>query len=139
MKKLLIILSVMFLSLLALTGCSTDGDDNGDGGNTVDVGIVLPTRDEPRWIQDETRFKDLLAETDYSVEILFSQGSTATELSNVETLISRGIKVLIITDYVKRGTKLLNKDYKSLLSLQSLNNLIYSRVNNKRLIIFVNQ
>src|SRR5690554_3678663 len=97
MKKLLIILSVMFLSLLALTGCSTDGDDNGDGGYTVDVGIVLPTRDEPRWIQDETRFKDLLAETDYSVEILFSQGSTATELSNVETLISRGIKVLIIT------------------------------------------
>lgn len=95
MKKFTIILSILFLSLLALTGCSTD--DGGDGGNTVDVGIVLPTRDEPRWIQDETRFKDLLAATDYSVEILFSQGSTATELSNVETLISRGIKVLIIT------------------------------------------
>ncbi len=99
MKKVLIILSVMLLSLLALSACSSDdGDDNGNGGGTtVNVGIVLPTRDEPRWIQDETRFKDLLGETDYSVEILFSQGSTATELSNVETLISRGVDVLIIT------------------------------------------
>lgn len=96
MKKFIIILSVMFISLLALTGCSNDDNDK-DSGKTVDVGIVLPTRDEPRWIQDETRFKDLLAATDYSVEILFSQGSSATELSNVETLISRGIKVLIIT------------------------------------------
>lgn len=24
----------------------------------LDVGIVLPTKEEPRWIQDETRFKD---------------------------------------------------------------------------------
>jgi putative multiple sugar transport system substrate-binding protein len=24
------------------------------------VGIVLPTKDEPRWIQDETRFKEAL-------------------------------------------------------------------------------
>lgn len=94
MKKFLIILSIMFLSLMTLTGCTKDNDP---GTKTIDVGIVLPTRDEPRWIQDETRFKELLAKTDYSVEILFSQGSTSTELSNVETLISRGIKVLIIT------------------------------------------
>ncbi len=91
MKKLMILLSVMFVALMALTACSPSN------GSTVDIGIVLPTRDEPRWIQDETRFKDLLKDTDYSVEILFSQGSTATELSNVETLISKGIKVLIIT------------------------------------------
>ena len=25
------------------------------------VGIVLPTKDEPRWLQDEARFKELLA------------------------------------------------------------------------------
>ena len=38
------------------------------------VGIVLPTKDEPRWIQDETRFKDALKAAGYDVEILFSQG-----------------------------------------------------------------
>ena len=60
------------------------------------VGIVLPTKDEPRWIQDETRFKDALKAAGYEVEILFSQGSSAKEKENVEALLTKGIKVLII-------------------------------------------
>ncbi|MBV1710248.1 MAG: sugar-binding protein [Erysipelothrix sp.] len=80
----------LLLSVMALTACAP-------AAATVDIGIVLPTRDEPRWIQDETRFKDALEDSGYSVEILFSQGSTATELANVETLLAKGIKVLIIT------------------------------------------
>jgi len=66
------------------------------GGEKLAVGIVLPTKDEPRWIQDETRFKDALQKAGYSVEILFSQGDSAKEKQNVETLITKGIKVLII-------------------------------------------
>jgi putative multiple sugar transport system substrate-binding protein len=60
------------------------------------VGIVLPTKDEPRWIQDETRFKEALEAAGYEVEILFSQGSSAKEKENVEALITKGIQVLII-------------------------------------------
>lgn len=87
MKKIaLLLLSLVFV--VSLAACKQD---------TVDIGIVLPTKDEPRWVQDETRFMEALEGTDYSVEILFSQGSTATELSNVEALIAKGIKVLIIT------------------------------------------
>jgi putative multiple sugar transport system substrate-binding protein len=66
-------------------------------GEKVPVGIVLPTKDEPRWIQDETRFRDALTAAGYDVEILFSQGDSAKEKANVESLISKGIKVLIIT------------------------------------------
>jgi len=86
-KKALLVMVAMVLSMFILAGCNS---------NKVDIGIVLPTKDEPRWIQDEQRFKDALADTDYSVEILFSQGQTSTELSNVETLLAKGIKVLII-------------------------------------------
>jgi putative multiple sugar transport system substrate-binding protein len=57
---------------------------------------VLPTKDEPRWIQDETRFKEALEAAGYEVEILFSQGSSAKEKENVESLITKGIQVLII-------------------------------------------
>jgi putative multiple sugar transport system substrate-binding protein len=60
------------------------------------VGIVLPTRDEPRWIQDETRFKDALGAAGYDVEILFSEGDSAKEKANVEALITKGVKVIII-------------------------------------------
>ncbi|MCD6345175.1 MAG: sugar-binding protein [Anaerolineae bacterium] len=60
------------------------------------VGIVLPTKDEPRWIQDETRFREALDVAGYDVEILFSQGSSAKEKENVEALITKGVQVLII-------------------------------------------
>ena len=63
------------------------------------VGVVLPTRDEPRWVQDETRFKEALQTAGYSVEILFSQGDSARERANVEDLITRGVQVLIITPH----------------------------------------
>jgi putative multiple sugar transport system substrate-binding protein len=62
----------------------------------LEVGIVLPTKDEPRWIQDQTRFQDALKTAGYNVEILFSQGDSAKEKANVEALITKGAKVLII-------------------------------------------
>lgn len=117
MKKLLSIVMVMTLliSVLAFTGCgkeetgsstvTTETDkkvddqeeakSSDDGG--VDIGIILPTKEEPRWVQDESRFNAALEGTDYSVEILFSQGDSAREKQNVETLIAKGIDVLIIT------------------------------------------
>jgi len=82
----LLVLAVPVLSFLS--SCSQ--------GPKVQVGIVLPTKDEPRWIQDEARFQDALKAAGYTTEILFSQGDSAKEASNVETLISKGIKVLVI-------------------------------------------
>lgn len=90
MKKIIMMLFASLMVMATLAACAP-------APRTVDVGIILPTRDEPRWIQDEARFREALAGTDFSVEILFSQGSTATELANVETLLTKGIRVLIIT------------------------------------------
>ena len=90
MKKLLVMLLVATM-VFSLAACA-----NTQKAATVDVGIVLPTKDEPRWVQDETRFKEALKDTNYSVEILFSQGSSAKEKENVDALIAKGIKVLII-------------------------------------------
>jgi putative multiple sugar transport system substrate-binding protein len=113
MKKIiamLLCLSLVF-SLAACgsknTGSNGDTSNNGGSGTeatkapakndgSVDVGIVLPTKDEPRWLQDQARFEDVISSTDYTVEVLFSQGSSANEKTNVETLIAKGIKVLII-------------------------------------------
>ena len=63
------------------------------------VGIVLPTREEPRWIQDETRFREAFAEQGVEVEILFSEGDSSRELANVQDLITRGVQVIIITPH----------------------------------------
>jgi putative multiple sugar transport system substrate-binding protein len=97
---------------LALAACAGDAEETtvpevttpaeappaneGEEGAALGVGIVLPTREEPRWIQDETRFRDALEAAGYDVEILFSQGDSAVERTNVEQLITQGIEVLII-------------------------------------------
>ena len=75
-----------------------DGEVADDGGASGDlqVGIVLPTKDEPRWLQDQTQFEQILNDAGFSNQVLFSQGSSATEKTNVESLISQGIDVLII-------------------------------------------
>lgn len=99
MKKVgLKFVAMMIIGIMAVgmfTGCSTS-TSGGKVKNAVDIGIVLPTKDEPRWVQDETRFKNALKDTDYSVEILFSQGSSAKEKENVDALLAKGIKILII-------------------------------------------
>jgi putative multiple sugar transport system substrate-binding protein len=90
-KSIAILLVIMvFAALVAACG------KNGSSSSKVSVGIVLPTKDEPRWVQDEARFKEALSGTKYTTEILFSQGSSAKEKENVDTLINKGIKVLII-------------------------------------------
>ncbi|MFD1887886.1 sugar ABC transporter substrate-binding protein [Paenibacillus wenxiniae] len=92
------LLIIILMFSIVMSACNKGGGaSSGSGGDgAISVGIVLPTKDEPRWVQDEQRFKEALSGTKYSTEILFSQGSSAKEKENVETLINKGIKVLII-------------------------------------------
>jgi putative multiple sugar transport system substrate-binding protein len=62
----------------------------------LSVGVVLPTKNEPRWIQDETRFNDAFKAAGYDVQILFSDGDSAKEKANVEALVAQGVQVIVI-------------------------------------------
>ncbi|MBQ8085388.1 MAG: sugar-binding protein [Lachnospiraceae bacterium] len=112
-KKILSFLLAATMVMGLATGCgsgaATTGGDNNSGsdasvasndggasGGDVQVGIVLPTKDEPRWLQDQKQFETILGDAGFTNQVLFSQGSSATEKTNVETLISKGIKVLVI-------------------------------------------
>lgn len=115
-KKLLSLMLTAAMLAGVLTGCgnsnqanntttpATSGTDTqmaeekpaGGGAEGVQVGIVLPTKDEPRWLQDQAQFEKILGDAGFTNQVLFSQGSSATEKTNVETLISQGISVLII-------------------------------------------
>lgn len=94
MKKTINLLALLVLLLTTITSCGKDAEIKAEKKL---IGIVLPTKDEPRWLQDEKRFRDLLSGTDYNVEIVFSQGSSATEKQNVENLITKQADVIIIT------------------------------------------
>jgi putative multiple sugar transport system substrate-binding protein len=87
MKKVFLLLAIVAVVSMLAVSCT---------GTSTQVGIVLPTKDEPRWIQDQTRFQDALKTAGVTAEVLFSQGDSAKEKANVEALISKGIKVLVI-------------------------------------------
>ena len=91
MKKLVSLLLVLVMVLGLFAGCGAK--------NELDIGIVLPTKDEDRWLADEATFKKLIEEKGYKAEIMYSQADPAIEKSNVEALIEKGVKVLLICPF----------------------------------------
>ncbi|MBB6481802.1 substrate-binding domain-containing protein [Spirochaeta isovalerica] len=94
MKRVLLSL----LILVVATGFTFASGGQDSGG--VKIGVVLPDASEERWAnQDGAFFKkelDALG-AGYEYEILFSEGDESKEKQNVEALIARGAKVIIIT------------------------------------------
>ncbi len=106
-SSLNVLLSLLFVAAMVLSACAQATETTAPEVTTapvvteppaakLSVGVVLPTKDEPRWIQDETRFNDAFTAAGYDVQILFSQGDSAKEKANVEALIAQGVQVIII-------------------------------------------
>jgi putative multiple sugar transport system substrate-binding protein len=85
MKKCI---ALVLLVIFALAGTASAAG--------LDFGVVLPTREETRWLGDEADFLAAIEEHGYSAQILFSQKDSATEKANVETLISKGAKAIVL-------------------------------------------
>jgi putative multiple sugar transport system substrate-binding protein len=104
-KKIFVLFSILMILSMVLVACAPKEpevspepavEEPAAPAAELAVGIVLPTRDEPRWIQDQTRFQAALERAGYTVEILFSQGDPSIEKANVEALITKGVKVIIL-------------------------------------------
>ena len=98
MKKYLALLLAMIVALTTLAACGGGGEVSGSdtASGEIQAGIVLPTKDELRWVQDEVSFQTALENAGFTSEVTFSEGSTAVERSNVEDVIDKGMKVLVI-------------------------------------------
>jgi len=84
---------------LVLAGCGNSASTGSAGSASsnspstkTSVGIVLPTKAESRWPMAQKEFEQVLP----GATILYSNGDTATEKTNVESLISKGVKVIVI-------------------------------------------
>jgi putative multiple sugar transport system substrate-binding protein len=88
MKKVFMVF-VAFVALFALAAC------NGDK-NTPDIGISMPTTSSTRWISDGYSMKEQFEAKGYEVILEYAQDNITTQVSQVENMITRGVKVLII-------------------------------------------
>jgi len=88
-KKLLVVMLVLVLVLSFAVGCGKK-----DAGNKV--GVLMPTKDLQRWNQDGDNMKTQLEAKGYEVDLQYASNDVATQVSQIENMITAGVNVLVI-------------------------------------------
>ena len=112
-KKLLSIglVAAMSLSLAACTSGGESGsskEEKKTEAGSGKIGVAMPTKDLQRWNQDGENMKKQLEEAGYEVDLQFASNDVATQVSQIENMISGGCDALVIgsIDGESHGTPL---------------------------------
>ena len=60
------------------------------------IGVIMPTRSEERWNKDGQAVKEGLEKLGYVVDLQFSDDDIPTQVRQLDAMITRGVKVLVI-------------------------------------------
>lgn len=108
MKKCITIALALTLTL-ALFGCAKSSEPSAQpsappaekpsdsAGESTLVGISLPTKSLQRWNQDGEYLEKELGGMGYSVDLQFAENKTELQISQIDNMITKGAKVLIIS------------------------------------------
>ena len=72
----------------------TATEDTAAGGGKV--GVAMPTKDLQRWNQDGANMEQMLKDAGYEVDLQYASNDIATQVSQIENMISSGAQVLVI-------------------------------------------
>lgn len=61
------------------------------------IGISMPTKSSERWIKDGETMKQILQDRGYTVDLQFAEDDIPTQKAQIETMITKGAKVLVIS------------------------------------------
>ena len=97
-KRLALLLTAMLMVTMVFVGCGEKEETKSDvqaetGGK---VGLVVSTLDNPFFVDLKTGAEEKAAELGLELIVLDSQNDPAKELSNVEDLITKEVKILLI-------------------------------------------
>lgn len=70
-----------------------DPEPQGSGGK---IGVAMPTKDLQRWNQDGANMKQQLESAGYEVDLQYANNEIATQVSQIENMITGGCNVLVI-------------------------------------------
>ncbi|NQX28186.1 sugar-binding protein [Microbacteriaceae bacterium VKM Ac-2854] len=96
----------MMFSLAACAGGSSSGGSGDGGGDGGLIGVAMPTKSSERWIADGDNVKKQLEEAGYQVDLQYAEDDIPTQVSQIENMITKGAKALIIASI--DGTTLTN-------------------------------
>ncbi len=90
-RKILALLLALTMVAACFAGCGAKGGNGGDK-----VGVAMPTKDLQRWNQDGSNMKEQLEKAGYTVDLQYASNDIATQVSQIENMISSGCKILVI-------------------------------------------
>ncbi|MBE5843487.1 MAG: sugar ABC transporter substrate-binding protein [Butyrivibrio sp.] len=76
------------------TAETTEAAETTAGGGIV--GVAMPTKDLQRWNQDGANMQQQLEAAGYTVDLQYASNDIATQVSQIENMISSGAQVLVI-------------------------------------------
>lgn len=94
MKKILTVILMLAMTLTTFVGCSNNNSTGSKNNNLV--GVSMPTKSLQRWNQDGDNMKKKLEEKGYKVELQYAENDVNTQVSQIENMIAKGVKVLVI-------------------------------------------
>ncbi|WFU19324.1 multiple monosaccharide ABC transporter substrate-binding protein [Bradyrhizobium sp. CB3481] len=60
------------------------------------VGIAMPTKSSARWIDDGNNIVKILKERGYGTDLQYAEDDIPNQLSQIENMVTKGVKVLVI-------------------------------------------
>jgi putative multiple sugar transport system substrate-binding protein len=76
------------MAVTAVTGAFAQGKGT--------VGIAMPTKSSARWIDDGNNIVKILKERGYNTDLQYAEDDIPNQLSQVENMVTKGAKVLVI-------------------------------------------
>ncbi|MHC2335624.1 multiple monosaccharide ABC transporter substrate-binding protein [Bradyrhizobium sp. USDA 4454] len=83
------------LFALALAGLSVAASD-AFAQSKATIGIAMPTKSSARWIDDGNNMVRVLKERGYGTDLQYAEDDIPNQLSQVENMVTKGAKVLVI-------------------------------------------
>jgi len=84
---------VVGLAACAPAADTGSGEGGGEGGL---IGVAMPTKSSERWIADGNALKETLEAQGFTVDLQYAEDDIPTQVSQVENMITKGAKALII-------------------------------------------
>lgn len=88
-KLSLLLVLTLLVGMFTLTGCGSQGS-----GNLI--GVAMPTKSLERWNKDGDNMKKQLEAKGYKVDLQYANNDVNTQIQQIENMISKGCKVLVI-------------------------------------------
>jgi putative multiple sugar transport system substrate-binding protein len=91
MKRVLIIAVILIIAVSGSVFASGSAEKGG-----IYVGIAMPTKSLQRWNQDGAYLKEKLEAEGFQVDLQYANNEVATQVSQLENMITKGVNVLVI-------------------------------------------